>query len=242
MINPIVHEILNNHLTPSTDYIYGFADLRGLLPENFAGYNYGISIIGKLNDKIVDGIKDAPTLEYYHHYNTVNTQLQYLTERISSDLNQERIRAIAIKPTITSDPKEFDLYLPTLRYEISHKMVATRAGLGWIGKTDLFISPLFGPRLRLSSILIRQEIKSELKPIDKSKCGNCTICVEKCPAQAATGQLWDIYTDRDVFFDAYKCREKCGELARIHLKVDKRICGICVAVCPIGRSLIPDRA
>jgi len=114
-------------------------------------------------------------------------------------------------------------------------MVATRAGLGWIGKTDLFISPVFGARLRLTSILISKDVLSALKPIDKSRCGNCSICVDKCPAQAATGQHWDINTDRDIFFDAFKCREKCGELAKIHLKVDRRICGICVAVCPIGR-------
>ena len=37
-------------------------------------------------------------------------------------------------------PEQFDKSLPNLRYDISHKMVATRAGLGWIGKTDLFVS------------------------------------------------------------------------------------------------------
>ena len=41
--------------------------------------------------------------------------------------------------------------------DISHKMVATRAGLGWIGKADLFISSRFGPRLRLVSILINKK-------------------------------------------------------------------------------------
>jgi epoxyqueuosine reductase QueG len=114
-------------------------------------------------------------------------------------------------------------------------MVATRAGLGWIGKTDLFISKKFGTRLRLSSILINKEVKPESKLIDKSRCGNCSICVEKCPAHAATGQLWDIHTDRDIFFDAFRCREKCSEFGRTLLKIEKRICGICVAVCPIGK-------
>jgi epoxyqueuosine reductase len=235
MITAITHEIVQNFLTPTDDYIYGFANLTGLLGEKFNGYDYGISIAIKLDDRIIDGIKDRPTLEYYNHYDNINKQLQVVSEKIAFGLNQAQIGALVIKPTVATNSIEFDQYLPTLRYEVSHKMVATRAGLGWIGKTDLFISPVFGTRLRLASILINKEINPESKPIDKSRCGKCMICVAKCPAQAATGQLWDIKTDRDIFFDAFKCREKCSEYGRL-LRIDKRICGICIAVCPIGRG------
>ena len=234
MINSTIHEILKTHLIPSENYIYGFANLTGLLHKKFDGYSYGISIRRKLDDSIIDRIKEAPTIEYFHHYDEINKQLQAISEQIASDLNQAGIGALAILPTIPFSSTEFDEYLPTLRYELSQKMIATRAGLGWIGKTDLFISKKFGSRLRLGSILIDNEVESESKPIDKSRCGNCSICVEKCPAQAATGQLWDIHTDRDIFFDAFKCREKCSEFGRTVLKIDKRICGICIAVCPIG--------
>ena len=235
MFNSQIHEILKSHLIPADDFIYGFANLSGLLNQKFDGYYYGISILRRLDDKIVDGIKDAPTLEYLNHYTQINHQLLSVSEQIASDLNQAGIGAIQIKPTVTSDSEAFDQQMPTLRYDVSHKMVATRAGLGWIGKTDLFISKEFGARLRLTSILIDKEVESESKPIDKSRCGKCNICVEKCPAQAATGQLWDIYTDRDIYFNAFKCREKCSEFGRTILKIDKRICGICVAVCPIGK-------
>ena len=213
----------------------GFANLTGLLNQKFDRYSYGISILRRLDDKIVDGIKDAPTIDYLNHYTLINDQLHAVSEQIADDLNKAGIKAIPIKPTVTSDPEVFDQQMPTLRYDVSHKMVATRAGLGWIGKTDLFISKNFGARLRLTSILIDKEVESESKPIDKSRCGKCNICVEKCPAEAANGQLWDIYTDRDIYFDAFKCREKCSEFGRTLLKIDKRICGICIAVCPIGR-------
>ena len=234
MINSTILEILKTHLIPADNYIYGFANLTGLLHKKFDGYSYGISIGRRLDDSIIDGIKEAPTIEYFHHYDEINKQLQAISEQIASDLNQAGIGALAIMPTIPISSTEFDEYLPTLRYELSQKMVATRAGLGWIGKTDLFISKKFGARLRLTSILIDKEVESESKPIDKSRCGSCSICVEKCPAQAATGQLWDVDTDRDVFFDAFKCREKCSEFGRTLLNIDKRICGICIAVCPIG--------
>jgi len=239
MITAITHEIVRHHLIPIDEYIYGFANLAGLIDKKFNGYTSGISIGKRLDDSIIDGIKGAPTIEYFNHYDEINKQLQAISEQIATDLQQAGIGALAIMPTIPISSIEFDEYLPTLRYEISHKMVATRAGLGWIGKTDLFISKEFGARLRLTSILIDKEVESESKPIDKSRCGKCNICVEKCPAQAATGQLWDINTDRDVFFDAFKCKEKCSEFGRNLLKIDKRICGICIAVCPIGKGKNP---
>jgi epoxyqueuosine reductase len=236
MINSTIHGILKSHLTPEEDFIYGFANLTGLLPEKFMGYSYGISIGRKLDDGIIDGIKEAPTLEYFHHYNGINKQLLTVSEQIACDLNKAGIGALPIIPTLAFGSGEFDQYLPTLRYDVSQKMVATRAGLGWIGKTDLFISKKFGARLRLGSILINKKVSPEAKPINKSRCGTCSVCFDKCPAHAATGQLWDIITDRDIFFDAFKCREKCSEFGRTILKTDKRICGICISVCPVRQT------
>lgn len=236
MIYNIIYEILKSHLIPADNFIYGFANLTGLLHQKFDGYPYGISIGRRLDYWIVDGIKEAPTLDYLNHYTNINQELLKVSEQIAVALISAGIKAISIKPTVTSGSHEFDLNMPTLRYDVSQKMVATRAGLGWIGKTDLFISKKFGARLRLGAILIDKKVEPEFTPIDKSICGNCSICVKKCPAQAATGQLWDIHTDRDIFFDAFKCREKCSEFGRTVLKIDKRICGICVAVCPIGRK------
>jgi epoxyqueuosine reductase len=228
-----IEKILSEYLTPSSDYIYGFADLSGLLNEKYKAYPFGISILRRLDDSIVDGIREGPTPEYLRHYTAINEQLTNVSNLIALELINAGIGAIAVKPTVTTTPDEFDRSLPDLRYDLSHKMVATRAGLGWIGKTDLFVSKKFGPRLRLASILINQQVTPEFDPISKSRCGNCTVCVDKCPAQAANGMLWDIRTDRDLFFDAWKCREQCSEFGRTRLHVDRRICGICVAVCPI---------
>ncbi|OFY64528.1 MAG: hypothetical protein A2V64_08625 [Bacteroidetes bacterium RBG_13_43_22] len=68
------------------------------------------------------------------------------------------MESIAIDPTVTAGTEAYnDEYLRTLTVDISHKMVATRAGLGWIGKSDLLISREFGPRLRLVSMLLNQD-------------------------------------------------------------------------------------
>jgi len=232
----MIKKIIENKLVPAFDYIYGFANLQGLLPDEFMEYSYGISIGKRLDDTIVDLIENGPTLEYLNHYKNVNEELTKLSINICDELKKENINCINIVPTVPTTSDEFKPYLKTLRYKISHKMIATRAGLGWIGKTDLFISKNFGPRVRLASILMDKPVELTRQTIDKSKCGTCDICVKRCPAQAANGTLWDINTDRDVFFDAYKCREKCGELAKLLLNMNSRICGICVSVCPHGKK------
>jgi epoxyqueuosine reductase QueG len=182
---------------------------------------------------------NGPTLEYYTHYKKANKDLAMLTKQISEDLNENEIETQNIDPTVSTS--ELDtVYFKTLRTDLSHKMVATRAGLGWIGKTDLFISKKFGPRLRLVSILLKTPVKSKSKPFDISHCGNCNICVEICPAKAANGKLWDITVEREEFFDPWKCRNQCAEFGRTKLGINARICGICVAACPIGRKKSED--
>jgi len=228
--------IIEQYLIPLNRYIYGFADLTGILGPEYAGFSHGISIGRKLDDTIVDQLTDGPTLEYHEHYSLVNRELEEISLKICNDLKNEGIRCEPVIPTLAMSGEEFRPYFAELRYKLSHKMVATRAGLGWIGKTDLFVSGEFGPRLRLVSILIDRPVKALRRPVNRSLCGRCRLCVDACPAHAATGQSWDIHTDRDSFFDPFKCRKTCGELARKKLNSDIHICGICVAVCPVGRK------
>lgn len=231
----MIEEILKSHLSGEDKYIYGFANLTGLLDPKFGDFKYGISIGRKLDEQIVDPVINGPTKEYYAHYRTINTQLEQLTVDLSKELNARGIETINIEPTVSTSDLD-SKYSLLLRTDVSHKMVATRAGLGWIGKTDLFVSKKFGPGLRLVSILIKNPVESKEAPIDKSRCGKCNLCVEACPAGAANGRLWDISVKREDFFDPWKCRKQCADFGRLRLGSDARVCGICVAVCPIGKK------
>ncbi|HZL76632.1 MAG TPA: hypothetical protein VFB97_02915 [Bacteroidales bacterium] len=232
----MISDIVKRNLIPETDFIFGFADLNGLISRKFDRYRYGISIGKRLDDRIIDNIKEGPTIEYYNYYNQVNQELAELTRKIESDLAEAGVESKAIEPTVKHAEEQYKDYLKTLTVDISHKLVATRAGLGWIGKTDLLVSDKFGPRLRLVSLLLKQDPGTIAMPIEESRCRGCAICVEKCPAKAASGVLWNINIHRDEFFDAQKCRKKCAELAKQRLNVDERICGLCIAVCPLGKK------
>lgn len=222
-------------LSDENEYIFGFADLRNLLDEKFKGHDFCIVIGKRLNDKIMDSIADGPTMDYFEHYHETNRKLDEISERILKELKSRDVSCILIPPTLNDEELD-DNYYRTLTYDFSHKMAATRAGLGWIGKTDLFVSEKFGPRVRLVSILVNHPLDCSKAPVIASRCGSCNICVEECPASAGTGKLWNVNVKRDEFFDAFACRKKCRELSRKLLNKEISLCGICMAVCPIGKS------
>ncbi len=223
------------------DFVIGFAYMGGLLEGELTEYNYCIVIGKKLDDNIIDSMEDAPTIEYFNLYDNTNKELHELSLKLSGFLDCRKIPHLVIKPTgISQDTKNYDPDM--LTYYFSHKMAATRAGLGWIGKTALMVTEKFGPRVRFVSVLLKESltkngvpIKKTTVPLEKSLCGNCSICVEECPAGAGSGRQWDIKTGRDSFFDAFACRDKCRELSLKNLGRNITICGICVKVCPIGR-------
>jgi len=230
-----IENLIRKKITDDGEHIWGFADLTGLLHPRFIGYDYGIVIIKKLDDSIVDSVINGPTMEYCNQYIDTNRYLSGLVKELAEELTAAGINSLPINPT----PNEIDRaddYDRTLRNTFSHKMAATRAGLGWIGKTDLFISKKFGPRLRLASVLVDYPLKPLNQPIDKSRCGKCNLCVAACPAKAASGKLWNIHTDRDEFYSARKCKETANRLTLERIGRDMRLCGICVAVCPVGQG------
>lgn len=238
MKSNIVSDIVNCSLSNSVDYVVGFADLKEYEIKDYANYRYAISIGQKLEDEIINDIKIGPTKEYNALYQKVNYELSNTINLISRSLDNTGINNLPIQPTVDDKDLE-ESYFDTLRMPFSHKFAATRAGIGWIGKTDLLITKKFGPRVRLATILFNSDEFEiwDANPINESQCGNCSICVNSCPAGAANGEMWNINIDRDEFYDAFKCRSKCRELTKLLLDIDNSICGICVSVCPIGRKV-----
>lgn len=221
---------------PNDDqHVIGLADLNGLLVGPYKEYRYGLIIARKLNDDVINLLSKGPNLEYYKLYNETNDYLSNLAIRISDELKALNIDSLVIKPTMT-DQELSDDYKKNLRTEFSHKMAGTRAGIGWIGKTDLLVTKKFGPRVRLATVLTKIPIGECATPISKSRCGECNECVEKCPAKAASGLSWDVSIDRNEFYNPFKCREFCKMVSKKNIDKDISLCGICVSACPIGQK------
>lgn len=88
---------------------------------------------------------------------------------------------------------------------LPHKTIALLAGLGWIGKNNLLISPEFGSAFCICTVLTDAPLKTILHNPAKPRCGSCSICKNACSAKAIKENLWDIGTPRDEMVDVYKC-------------------------------------
>jgi len=214
--------------------LVGFANLGELPAEERQGMNYAVSIAAALDPEIISNITEGPNHQYYHEYNRANALLAELSRRAARFLVDNRYRAVAIEPTSE------DFNTETLSTSLPHKTVATRAGLGWIGKSALLITEQLGAAFRLSSVLTDAVFETPAS-VNASRCGECEICVKACPGQAILNRNWEAGMARDSYYNAARCHQ-IGKGYTAALKIDSTICGICIAVCPwtkkhISRSM-----
>ncbi len=64
------------------------------------------------------------------------------------------------------------------------KQLALNAGLGWIGRQGLLVTPEFGSFVLLGEIVIDYLVDSYNTPYTKNGCGTCRLCIDTCPTKA----------------------------------------------------------
>jgi len=119
---------------------------------------------------------------------------------------------------------------------LAERALAARAGLGFIGKNHMLISPRLGPEIFLAEIVTTLKLQLD-KPLG-TECSNCSKCIDACP----TGALRP-----DGQFDANKCisyltieykgqirRDLTGTIGNCLFGCDE-----CVLVCPYQQNAPP---
>ena len=207
----------------------GFASLEGLVPPRYAHLPYGVSLVWRLSNAVLDEVanKHTPTFAYFQHYRAVNATLDALSLRLCALIEREGCLAYPVAASQSvHDAGPYAGAFP-------HKTVAVQAGLGWIGKNALFVSPEFGPRVRLASILTNTPLpvsKTRMEP----RCGGCRLCVENCPAGALTGMDYRPGAPRETVFHPEACS---NHMKQAYQDIGRgAVCGVCVSVCPFGKA------
>lgn len=220
----------------AADY-YGVADLTGARDfiraqggDRVAGYPRAVVMGIRLLDTIVDAVADRADLvgaRLYRHnsYDVVNLELDHIALQVANTLQREGFRAF---PVAASKRASDELIAGVF----SQKLAAHLAGLGWIGKSCLLVTPDHGPRVRWVTVLTDAPLDPTGTPMEQ-RCGKCTECVDICPVHAFTGRPFREDEPRKARFDAAACDRYFKELGA---GGGPLVCGLCLFVCPYGRK------
>ena len=201
--------------------IIGFCALDSAPLADMPTLTYAVSIGVKLSDAILKTIDGAPSFAYFQHYRTANALLDTITFRLSRKIEQLGGLALPIAASQSQGKaRPYDGLFP-------HKTAAVKSGLGFVGKSGLFLSSEYGSKVRLATVLTDLPLQAEL-PVIENGCGNCNACKTACPAGAIFGELPK--TDGTRNFDP----ELCSRYMKEHFQDVGRgsVCGICMKVCP----------
>jgi O-acetylhomoserine (thiol)-lyase len=163
-------------------------------------------------------LESAPSREYSASYMSANNELNRIAFRIAKFLQDNGHRAVQVPASPPYD-------LERMRGDISHRHAGEQAGLGVFGKNSLLLSPKYGARIRLVSVITDANLTPD-KKLEKDFCMDCDKCIRACPAKALKG-------GGDV--DKKACD---GHHLRIGKKLGlsgwEQVCGVCIRVCPVG--------
>ncbi|MBI2682266.1 MAG: tRNA epoxyqueuosine(34) reductase QueG [Acidobacteriales bacterium] len=145
-----------------------------------------------------------------------------------------RLRDLEARITVAwPDPIRTWCYVDT--GPVVERVLASHAGIGWMGKNTCIINEQLGSWLFLGVILTSVEIEHIPMPV-ADRCGSCTRCIEACPTDAIIAPYK---------LDARKCIsyltiEKRGEVPEdLRAGMGRQVfgCDICQDVCPWNGSV-----
>jgi len=210
-------------LTPAYDFVMAQGGTK------IADYPRAIVIGIVLLDTLVDGLADGDLpsgILYKHHaYDVVNAALDQIAMRIANVLQRSGYRAFPVPSSKRTDNER-------ICGIFSHKLAAHLAGLGWIGKNCLLVTPDHGPRVRWISVLTDAPFTPTGSALEQ-RCGECTACTDICPEKAITGRPFCESEPREARFDAAACDRYFRDLEK---KNGVAVCGKCLMICPQGKK------
>jgi len=232
-----VQELLRREAEGAGADFFGVADLApahaaileqgGPVVASFPrAVSVGVALPHAVVDQLPNRAERAVSMLYRQHaYDIVNLRLDHLASRLSALLQRNGYRALPMPASQTADTTR-------LRGIFSNKLAGSLAGLGWIGRSCLLVTPQAGPRVRWASVLTTAPLEPTGRPIQPG-CGDCRECVDACPVSAFTGRLFSPEEPRELRFDVHKCKAYLDSMEKTR---GLSVCGMCLYACPRGKD------
>ena len=159
---------LKEYLTEIGASKVGFADVDGLASE-FTDLPNGISIVLKIPKRAMKYVEEE---DYESYWSCFHSQIDKLTE--ISLKGEKYIKNLGYNAfALTMDRNECDM--KKLLSILPYKTIATKSGMGWIGRSALFVTPEYGSAVALGGILTDMPLELGV-PITDSQCDDCENC------------------------------------------------------------------
>lgn len=170
-----------------------------------------------------DIISTTPSIWYNHLYGVVNSLIDRVTERLALELNIRGYHAVYVPRDgyygmagLMDRPEAF----------FSHRHAAYLAGMGTFGWNNLLLTERYGPRVRFGSV-ITDAVLPYGEVMTEELCIRCGRCARSCPGEAVGSDDYPV-----SIIDKGACN-------RVHSELNREgtfPCGVCAAVCPVGRD------
>src|SRR5262245_12600698 len=112
---------------------------------------------------------------------------------------------------------------------VLERALAVRAGIGFLAKSAMVISPTHGPYLQLAELLTGMDL-----PVDEpspGSCGTCTACLQACPTGAITAPH-EVDARRCLSYETIELRGFIEPALRLAQGDRFFGCDVCLEVCP----------
>ncbi len=148
-----------------------------------------ISIVVAYPDGAMDVDMTDDLIEGGAYVNTqraLNQDLQRMTLKLAKFLESKGFKAVPLAPELPRDEKRWTGV-------ISHRYIAQLAGVGEIGQSNLLLTPEWGPRVQLATVITNAPLVVDGPVLIDKVCKHCNTCVEKCPPRAISAENYPPY-------------------------------------------------
>jgi epoxyqueuosine reductase len=177
-----------------------------------------VSFALRLRPASLEGLERGPNEAEVREYRRVNDELIEIGEACVALFRAHGYEGERVDDDAPDGPTDPEIF--------ASKTAATQAGLGWIGKTALLVTPQFGSSVRLGTVFTDLPLPTGA-PVTTGRCGSCRACVDACPVDAGRDVAWRAGLPRSALYDCAAC-----DAFQLGFPDYDEICGICIWVCP----------